>query len=113
MRAEAHLSQLLNLIARFPMVNPSSGHPQTSEQQPWTTEEEVDIVKLMTQIRAKYKVVCSTLGMRPRLVAATLGGDVVQNPVEERSYGDGIPVKKQIWNFEKAVRMAGPGGLGF
>lgn len=73
----------------------------------------MDIVKLMTQIRAKYKVVCSTLGMRPRLVAATLGGDVVQNPVEERSYGDGIPLKKQIWNFEKAVRMAGPGGLGF
>jgi len=74
----------------------------------------VDIVKLMTHIRAKYKVVCSTLGMRPRLVAATLGGDVVvQSPVEERSNGDGIPVKKQIWNFEKAVRMAGPGGLGF
>ncbi len=96
------------------MVNPSSGRQQTSEQQPWTTtEEEVDIVKLMTQIRAKYKVVCSTLGMRPRLVAATLGGDVVQSPVEERLNGDGIPVKKQIWNFEKAVRMAGPGGLGF
>lgn len=97
------------------MVNPSSGSQQTSEQQPWpqTTEEEVDIVKLMTQIRAKYKAVCSTLGMRPRLVAATLGGDVVQGSVEERSNGDGTPVKKQIWNFEKAVRMAGPGGLGF
>lgn len=47
------------------------------------------------------------------MVAATLGGDVVQSPVEERLNGDGIPVKKQIWNFEKAVRMAGPGGLGF
>ena len=73
----------------------------------------MDIVKLMMQIRAKYKAVCSTLGMRPRLVAATLGGDVVQGLVEGRSNGGSTPVKKQIWNFEKAVRMAGPGGLGF
>ena len=87
------------------MVNPSS------EQR--TTEEEVDIVKLMAQIRAKYKAVCATLGVRPRLVGATLGGDVVQDSVEERSNSGGAPVKKQIWNFEKAVRMAGPGGLGF
>ena len=94
------------------MVNPSSGCQQTSEQ-PLTTEEEEDIVKLMTQIRAKYKAVCSTLGMRPRLMAATLGGDVVHGSVEERSNGGSTAVKKQIWNFEKAVRMAGPGGLGF
>ena len=95
------------------MVNPSSGRQQTSEQQPRTTVEEVDIVKLMTQIRAKYKAACATLGVRPRLVGATLGGDVVQDSVEERSGGGGVPVKKQVWKFEKAVRMAGPGGLGF
>ena len=93
------------------MVNPSSGRQQISEQQPRTTEEEVDIVKLMTQIRAKYKAACATLGVRPRLVGATLGGDVVQDSVEERSDGGVAPVK--VWKFEKAVRMAGPGGLGF
>ena len=73
----------------------------------------MDIVKLMAQVRAKYKAGCATLGVRPRLVAATLGGDVVQGEVDERSGSGGTPVKKPVWNFEKAVRMAGPGGLGF
>jgi hypothetical protein len=39
----------------------------------------------MTQIRAKYKVACATLGVRPRLVAATVGGDVVQGGVFEKA----------------------------
>ena len=69
----------------------------------------MDIVKLMTQIRAKYKAACATVGVRPRLVGATLGGDVAQGSVEERP-GGGAPVKKQVWKFEKAVKMAGPGG---
>lgn len=97
------------------MVNPSTERQQTSEQQPQTTEdEEVDIVKLMTQIRAKYKVACATLGVRPRLMAATFGGDVVQGGVEGRFGSSGGALeKKQIWDFEKAVRVAGPAGLGF
>jgi hypothetical protein len=87
---------------------------QTTEQQQPPTEEDVDVVRLMTQIRAKYKVVCATLGVRPRLVTATVGGDVVPSEVEERSIGGaGAPGKKRIWNFEEAARMAGPGGLGF
>ena len=39
--------------------------------------------------------------------------DIVQGSVKERPNGGGTPVKQQIWNFEKAVRMAGPEGLGF
>jgi len=75
----------------------------------------VDVVKVMTQIRAKYRAVCATLGVRPRLVAATLGGDVVQGEVEGKSSssGGGTLEKKQVWDFEEAVRMAGPAGLGF
>ena len=97
------------------MVNPSAERRQTCEEQPQTTEEDVDIVGLMTQIRAKYKVACATLGVRPRLVAATFGGDVVQSGVEvEGRFGSsGILEKKPVWDFEKAVRVAGPAGLGF
>jgi hypothetical protein len=84
------------------MVHPSSGRQKTSKQQPGTTEEEVDIVELMTQIRAKSRV-----------AYASLGGDVVQGLAGERSNGGGAPVKKQIWKFEKAMGMAGPGGLWF
>ena len=94
-------------------MNPSSEREQTSEQQPWTTDEDVDIVKLMTQIRAKYKAVCATLGVRPRLVAATFGGDVVQGGAEEECKDGSTPEKEHVWNFEQAVKMAGPGGLGF
>jgi hypothetical protein len=112
-RAEAHLSQLVNLIARFPMVNPSSKLEQTPEQQLQTTEEGVDVVKLMTQMRAKYKVACATLGVRPRLVAATIGGDVVEGGAKERSSDGRAPETKRIWNFETAARTAGPRGLGF
>ena len=38
--------------------------------------------------------------------------DVVQSSIEERPNGGGTPVKQQIWDFEKAVRMAGPVGFG-
>jgi len=98
------------------MVNPSAERQPTSEQRPQITEEageDVDIVKLMTQIRAKYKVACATLGVRARLAVATFGGDVVQGGAEGRTSSGGTVEKKQIWDFEKAVRMAGPAGLGF
>lgn len=97
------------------MVNPSAERQQTCEEQPQTAEEDVDIVGLMTQIRAKYKVACATLGVRPRLVAATFGGDVVQSGAEgEGRFGTGGRLeKKPVWDFEKAVRVAGPAGLGF
>ncbi|KAG9097717.1 hypothetical protein FRC07_010741 [Ceratobasidium sp. 392] len=60
-RAIRHAEQLLSLIAKFPMTNPST-----------TVEEgsQLDIVRLFTQIRSKYKVLCSTVGVRPRLLAA-------------------------------------------
>ena len=43
--------------------------------------------------------------MGRRVGGGYLGGGVVQGPVEERSNGSSTPVKKQIWNFEKAVKM--------
>ncbi|KAG8763539.1 hypothetical protein FRC12_008516 [Ceratobasidium sp. 428] len=60
-RTIRHAEQLLSLIAKFPMTNPSTAIEEGSQ---------IDIVRLFTQIRSKYKVLCSTLGVRPRLVAA-------------------------------------------
>ena len=48
--------------------------------------------------------------MGRRVGGGYLGGGVVQGSVEERSNGGRTPAKKQIWNFEKAVRMHRTGG---
>ncbi|CCO30255.1 hypothetical protein RSOLAG1IB_06104 [Rhizoctonia solani AG-1 IB] len=60
-RAVRHAEQLMLLISKFPMTNPPVA-PQA--------EPQVDIVRLYTQIRSRYKALCSTLGVRPRLVSA-------------------------------------------
>jgi hypothetical protein len=55
---------------------------------------EVDILKLFRNIRSKYKLLCASLGIRPRLHAAD-GSEAAQEPV------DGAQVKskkkKSIW----------------
>jgi len=57
------------------MADPSSGRQQhPSEQQPRTTEEELDIVQSLTRIQAKYKAPCATLGVQSRFGGVTLEG---------------------------------------
>ncbi|KAI1793664.1 hypothetical protein LXA43DRAFT_941956 [Ganoderma leucocontextum] len=62
-RAQNHIRHLLELVARFPRVNPSAG-PDTDP------ERDVDIPRLFRQIRSRYKLLCATLGVRPSLRAA-------------------------------------------
>jgi Essential protein Yae1, N terminal len=57
-----HINGLLSLIAQFPQTNPS---PRSVE------EGEVDILKLLRQIRSKYKLLCAILGVRTRVHSAT------------------------------------------
>ncbi|KAF8899408.1 hypothetical protein BD779DRAFT_1391770, partial [Infundibulicybe gibba] len=59
-RASNHIRHLLELISQFPRVNPSASE----------TASDVDIPRLLRQIRSRYKVLCSTLGVRPSLRAA-------------------------------------------
>jgi hypothetical protein len=60
-RASHHAHQLISLISQFPLTNPSVASQ---------AESQVDIVRLYTQIRSRYKALCSTVGLRPRLVSA-------------------------------------------
>ncbi|KAJ3500045.1 hypothetical protein NLJ89_g9964 [Agrocybe chaxingu] len=64
-RASQHIKHLLDLIARFPRVNPSSTNANAEEN-------ELDISKLQRQIRSRYKALCSSLGVRPRLLSAEI-----------------------------------------
>jgi len=65
-RACHHITALEALIARFPITNPSDA---TSP----TPTEEVDIAALMAQIRARYKALCASLGVKPRMAVAGAG----------------------------------------
>ena len=74
---------------------------------------EVDILKLLRNIRSKYKLLCSSLGVRPRLHSAD-GSEVAQGPV------GGAQTKakktKSIWEVntgededeEDSVKKQGP-----
>ncbi|PPQ76689.1 hypothetical protein CVT26_004473 [Gymnopilus dilepis] len=61
-RPSQHIRYLLDAISQFPQTNPSQPTSDASE--------ELDIPKLLRQIRSRYKVLCSSLGVRPRLVSA-------------------------------------------
>ena len=61
-----HIRHLLELIGQFPRVNPSSA--STLKE---SNEADIDISKLQRQIRSRYKVLCSCLGVRPRMRVAS------------------------------------------
>ncbi|KJA28309.1 hypothetical protein HYPSUDRAFT_122022, partial [Hypholoma sublateritium FD-334 SS-4] len=59
-RAAQHIRHILDAIAQFPRANPSAADPAS----------DIDIPKLLRQIRSRYKVLCASLGVRPRLRSA-------------------------------------------
>ncbi|KDQ09536.1 hypothetical protein BOTBODRAFT_89431, partial [Botryobasidium botryosum FD-172 SS1] len=61
-RVIIHINHLLELISQFPVVNPST--------QGSLATQDVDVAKLLSQIRTRYKMFCSSVGIRPRLRAA-------------------------------------------
>ncbi|KAH8090850.1 hypothetical protein HD553DRAFT_330412 [Filobasidium floriforme] len=79
-RAQNHIQTLLNLISTFPTDNPTPV-PDNSSVQPDATmnagteslkpQDEPDLAVLLERIRARYKLLCSSLGVRPRLAVAS------------------------------------------
>ena len=57
-RSSQHTRHLLEYISKFPCVNPPISRD---------TNSSLDISKLLSQIRSRYKALCSTLGVHPRL----------------------------------------------
>ncbi|PPQ84775.1 hypothetical protein CVT24_002807, partial [Panaeolus cyanescens] len=49
----------------------TSSTPSTLTTASTATAQEIDIPKLQRQIRSRYKALCSTIGVRPRLYTAT------------------------------------------
>lgn len=69
-------NRLLELIAQFPRINPSSTDKSS----------DLDISQLLSRIRSRYKVLCSSLGVRPTL-RASLSDQAADN--EEMADSDG------------------------
>ncbi|KAH6896144.1 hypothetical protein BKA70DRAFT_1032169, partial [Coprinopsis sp. MPI-PUGE-AT-0042] len=81
-----HINGLLSLISQFPQTNPS---PQG----------EVDILKLLRQIRSKYKLLCAILGIRPRVHSAT-EPESGAGEMEAEAEGMKKKIKPSIWEVQ-------------
>ncbi|KAL7421359.1 hypothetical protein Q5752_004244 [Cryptotrichosporon argae] len=89
-KAQNHARTLLGLIQTFPTYNPTPSptpaphygsqigpdSPRTSPAEPEraaradSAADEPDLALLLASIRARYRLLCTSLGTRPRLVAA-------------------------------------------
>ncbi|KAL7415380.1 hypothetical protein BDY24DRAFT_439800 [Mrakia frigida] len=68
-----NLHQLLSLVSLFPTINLSSPDaPASPSSQTNSSSSEPDLSALLERIRARYKLTCSSLGIRPRLTAAKM-----------------------------------------
>lgn len=108
-RAIHNIRVLLDAIAQFPRTNPSSS-ATSSESDP---SAEVDIPRLFRQIRARYKALCATLGVRPSLRG---GGNDSQEEVngEESIQLDSGSKPKRIWELNNIGKQStGPQQLSF
>ena len=101
-RAESHIRHLLDLVAQFPRTNPSA-EPASAED---TGDTQLDIMALLSKIRARYKALCATLGVRPRLRAAAAAGvqEGTRDPAE-------VSAGKNIWKLNE--RQAGSMEMSF
>jgi len=85
---------VLNLISTFPTDNPTpvpDDQPEqvetapSSETESTKSKEEPDLAVLLERIRARYKLLCSSLGIRSRLAVASRPEDVPPNGTVETS----------------------------
>jgi hypothetical protein len=93
-RALQNVNQLLALVGLFPTVNQTS--PDSPEGDPAAeASNEPDLSALLERIRARYKLTCSSLGVRPRLTAAKMtdadeeegGGEALKGKVVVNGVG--------------------------
>jgi hypothetical protein len=103
-RVIRNIRLLLDTIAQFPRMNPSP----SSESGP---SDEVDIPKLLRQIRARYKALCATLGVRPSLRAT---GTHSQEDASGEEQLDSGSKPKKVWEVDGiGKRTTGPQQLSF
>lgn len=83
-KAVAHARSLLALIEGFPTVNPTPAEAEDENGDKVVVEskDEPDLAALLQNIRARYRLLCTSVGARPRLVAARDGSETGSAVVE-------------------------------
>ena len=130
---------LLELIAQFPIVNPSTLSARValsdSENLPPTSkvgltlpnyplvscaasqavnhkyDPEMDVVKVLGQIRSKYKMLCSLVGVKPSLRASQISSSASSATIDDGDAQDGIflesATSSQVKETGSPMRNAG------
>jgi hypothetical protein len=87
-------------------VNPTPKAEEEVENQTTTPGDEFDVSKLLLQVRSRYKVLCSVLGvpLRLRSIATgleTFSGDTTSEMVIQKAFAT-IPTKSNtVWPIER------------
>ncbi|KAK6904329.1 hypothetical protein L486_08082 [Kwoniella mangroviensis CBS 10435] len=71
-RALNHAQVLLSLIQSFPTTNPTPSQPNNTITDEPKAEADLDLANLISNIRARYKLLCSSLNVKPRLQVAQI-----------------------------------------
>ena len=105
-RASHHITSLLSAIDRFPSVNPKPKTEAEAESQATTPGDELDVSKLLSQIRSRYKALCSVLSVPLRLRSVATGqGPLPSGDLTPESYIQAImttPSKSTtMWPVER------------
>lgn len=105
-RAVRTANQLLELIAQFPMENPSH-----------TDSADVDIPRLFNQIRSKYKMLCALVGARSDLRDSAGESDTLATRANgaDSNNGDNVKLsskKNSVWRID-SVADGGGGAMSF
>jgi len=61
-----HISFILNLISKFPTENPSTSLNDEEDAE----GDGIDLTRQLSQIRSRYKLLCSLIGVKPRPIPA-------------------------------------------
>ncbi|KAJ7184150.1 DUF1715-domain-containing protein [Mycena filopes] len=95
-RAAHHIRHLLELIAQFPLVNPSAAD----------SASEVDILKLSRQIQSRYRALCSTLGVKPANIRASGSTPDADSPEPPPDADSDTPRRQPVWKIDNPQAMS-------
>lgn len=104
------------LVSQFPRVNPSTSTNSPSQGRDGTQDADadgdvqVDISDLLNMMRARYKALCATLGVKPRLreIGSMAGAAGSVATVEDVSDASGTEAQtKKVWKLDKNREQGG------
>lgn len=91
---------LLELIKRFPTENPGE-------------DSDIDVMKILGQIRSRYKMLCHLVGVKPSLRSAQSDDSGIMLGTEEMTSSERNNQKNSVWVVQKPSEVEEPPDLSF